>query len=463
MRILFVYPNASNTEHISYGIAYLSATLKEHGHETGLLDLTWSRGDQAGLVRRTLDAFEPDLVAFSAMSVDYPLALTVAQGVKAHCDAQVLFGGTHATMIPERVIREEVVDMLCVGEGEEALADLCGRWSAGQDITATPNFWFKRNGRVLGNAPRPLIQALDRLPFQDRDLFDFDRRMTVLNGKLGIQATRGCPHSCTYCANNHLRRLYGGQKYLRSRSVDNVLQEIQECLERYRVRSVDFMDDLFIADKRWVLEFCEAYAARVRLPFRCGGRVEYVTDQICQALARAGCTWLFLGVEAGDPAIRRDVMQRRYGDGQISAAFRIARDHGLKVASFNMIGVPHETRETLWQTVQLNKAIQPDDLRVSIFQPYYGTEARDLCLSEGLIEEDTAPGDFLECVVRLPGLTTRAVETFQRRFAFHVYWPERPVKALVFLLAGLVHARYARLRRYLPDPVVRLVNLAFDR
>jgi radical SAM superfamily enzyme YgiQ (UPF0313 family) len=463
LRVLFVYPNATNTEYISYGIAYLSANVKAHGHQTGLLDLTWGRGVRAAQVHRAIDDFQPDLVAITAMSVDYPLALEVARHVKAYCDRPVLFGGMHATVAPESVIAEDAVDMLCVGEGEEALADLCDRWDAGHDFLDTPNFWFKRDGAVIRNAPRPLTQDLDSLPFPDRDLFDFDRYSTALNGQLAILATRGCPYSCTYCANNFLRRLYPGQKYVRSRSVDNVLREIEECVDRRRVRAIDFMDDVFIANRRWILEFCERYAERIRLPFRCGARVEYVSDEVCAALVQAGCTWLFMGIEAGDPAIRRDVMRRAYSDEQVVEAFRIARAHGLKVASFNMIGLPHETRETLWKTVQLNKAVRPDDLRVSIFQPYHGTEIRDLCVAEGLIDADTPPGDFLQSVVRLPDLPAHEIETFRQRFAFRVYWPEQRLKALIFYLAGLAHAPYARLRRYLPAPLVRLVSRAFNR
>ncbi|MBU1878041.1 MAG: B12-binding domain-containing radical SAM protein, partial [Chloroflexi bacterium] len=388
MRILFVYPNATNTEYISYGIAYLSANLKAHGHEAGLLDLTWGRGVRPAQVHRAIDETGPDLVAIGAMSVDYPLALEVARHVKAYRDLPVLVGGMHATVAPEAVIAEDVVDLIGVGESEEALVDLCDRWDAGQDIADTPNFWLKRNpstgfaqhpergewtgqgGQVIRNAPRPLTQNLDSLPFPDRDLFEFDRYMTALNGQLAILATRGCPYSCTYCANNYLRRLYQGQKYVRSRSVENVIQEIEACAARYHVRAIDFMDDVFIANRRWILEFCETYAGRIRLPFRCGARVEYVNDEVCAALAAAGCTWLFMGIEAGDPVIRRDVMHRTYGDEQVVEAFRIARAHGLKVASFNMIGLPRETRDTMNKTVQLNKAVQPDDLRVSIFQPY---------------------------------------------------------------------------------------------
>jgi len=463
LRVLFVYPNATNTEYISYGIAYLSANLKAHGHQTGVLDLTWGRGVRPAQVERAIDEFKPDLVAVSAMSVDYPLALEVARHVKAHGDRPVLFGGMHATVAPESVIAEDAVDMLCVGEGEEALADLCDRWDAGRDFLDTPNFWFKRDGEITRNAPRPLTQDLDSLPFPDRDLFDFDRYLTALNGQLAILATRGCPYGCTYCANNYLRRLYRGQKYVRSRSVDNVLGEIAECVGRYRVRAIDFMDDVFIANQRWILAFCEEYARRIHLPFRCGARVEYVNDEVCAALRQAGCTWLFLGLEAGDPTIRHQVMHRNYSDEQVVEAFRIARAHGLKVASFNMIGLPHETLATMWRTVQLNKAVRPDDLRVSIFQPYHGTEIRDLCIAEGLIDADTPPGDFLESVVRLPGLTPRQIETFRQRFAFRVYWPQQPFKALIFYLAGLAHAPYARLRRYLPATLVRLVSRAFNR
>jgi len=465
LRILFVYPNATHTEYISYGIAYLSANLKAHGHETGLLDLTWGRGVRAAQVHRAIDDVQPDLVAIGAMSVDYALALEVARQVKTHGDRPVLVGGMHATVAPEAVIAEDAVDMICVGEGEEALADLCDRWDAGRDLWDTPNFWFKRDGQVVRNAPRPLIQDLDQLPFPDRNLFDFDRYTTALNGQLAILATRGCPYGCTYCANNYLRRLYQGQKYVRSRSVDNVIQEIEACVARRpaRVRAIDFMDDVFVANRRWILAFCDAYAQRVRLPFRCGARVEYMNDEVCAALAKAGCTWLFLGIEAGDPAIRREVMHRNYSDEQVVETFRIARSHGLKVASFNMIGLPHETRETMWRTIQLNKAVQPDDLRVSIFQPYHGTEIRELCIAEGFIDADTSPGDFLESVVRLPDLTARDIETFRQRFAFRVYWPEQPLKALIFYLAGLAHAPYARLRRYLPAPLVRLVSRAFNR
>ena len=239
MKILFYYKEAEQI-----GIEYLSAVLKKAGHETDLI-FDCGSSNKFGMVKSNIFAktqniksmvekakkFNPNLIAFSSETDIYPDVKRMGYILKKEFqNVLIVIGGRQATNLPDYVIKEKCFDILCRGEGEEAILELVDKLEKGKDITKIKNLWIKKNGKVYKNELRPLLQDLDKLPFPDRDLF---YKYGVFRSQLMIMGSRGCPHACSYCNNSYYMQLYKGKgKYIRRRGVKNIINEIKYCIKK---------------------------------------------------------------------------------------------------------------------------------------------------------------------------------------------------------------------------------------
>ena len=350
----------------------------------------------------------------------------MSQWAKSESPATTIFGGVHPTLAPEEVLRQPSVDIVCRGEGEYPMLFLAELLDAGREIRGIPSMGIKqKSGEIEMNAIGPLIDDLDSLPHPDRELFNISEVIRHNGYRFEILSGRGCPFSCTYCCNHALRRISGaGRKFVRKRSVDNLLEEIRELKSRYRMDSILFHDETFTLDRRWCFEFCERYGREYHIPFHCLARVETIDDELAGALKQAGCHAISLGVESGSERIRRDILKKNISDAQILDAFHILRSHGIKRFSFNMIGLPEETPEEIEKTIQLNRVIDPDWMGVIVFTPYPGTELHTLCRERGyLLSQEFQPNYLTEkgFSLNLPTITRRELVQKYRKFQSMAY------------------------------------------
>lgn len=177
----------------------------------------------------------------------------------------IVFGGIHPTCVPEEVIKNDFVDFVIRGEGEYALLDLVNSLDSGGFNYEIKSVWFKKNGEIIRNPLHPLIQDLDKLPFPDKELFCREDS----NFKTGhlLMTGRGCFYRCTFCMNNFLKSLYPGERYVRRRSVDNVILELEIVKNKYSISQIEICDDLFCYDKKWLKEFSKKYSDKINIPF----------------------------------------------------------------------------------------------------------------------------------------------------------------------------------------------------
>jgi len=424
MRVLFVYSDISGEARYGArkfyaGIGSLSAVLRAEGHETSLVYLQ-EELDSDEFVAQVRE-HEPDLLAFSATTHQYPFVRRYAEAVgEALTALPRLVGGTHATLVPDEVAATGAFDIVCVGEGEYPLRDLCERLGAGKDYGDVRNLWIVRDGDVTRNMLRPLIADLDELPYVDREVFGFREMLSANDGWVDIMAGRGCPYSCSYCCNPGLKARYRGLgRYVRQRSVEHVMGELRELHRCYAVKTINFQDDTFTLDKDWTIDFCDAYGEAFRTPFWVNTRPERLLDaDIVRALSRAGCAGVRIGVENGDESLRRAVLKRTMSNEDIVRAFHLARRHGLKTYTCNMIGVPGETPETVAATIDLNRQLAPDGLQFSVFYPYPMTELYDTCVAQGLIRPGVEVTGYYgeESVLDLPTISRDELKEGYDRF-----------------------------------------------
>jgi len=398
MRILFVYPNLNCQVGFNYGLAYISALLKQHGHETELLNVNEKLGFPLDLdrIRRETEEFDPDLIGFSVVSPQYEPARRIARSMKSYCSAPLLCGGMHPTMAPEQTLEDECWDYVCVGEGEQTILDIVERLEQGRSVTEVPNVGYRADDKCTRNPVRP-FQDLDDLPHKDFELFDFQQMIDAKNGWVGLMATRGCPFRCSYCFNHRMVDLYrrdtglSGKdlNYIRRHSPGYVEREIEYLLDNYEnIDTFIFDDDILTLDKDYLHELCRRYARITDVPFVCNAHVKMFDSERAEMLKEAGCRIVKFGLESGSERVRREVMNRRMSNEDIAKAFRTAHDAGLETAAFVMLGLPTETMAELDETIDLLATIRPSRFRWSIFFPFPNTDAYDMSAKCGYINPD---------------------------------------------------------------------------
>ncbi len=398
MKVLFIYPNLNAQVGFNYGVAFLSACLKEHGHSTALLNMNEQLGFGFDLprVREEVAAFEPDLIGFSVVTNQYSIAREIACDIKSYSDVPIVCGGIHPTMDPEGVLQEDCFDYVCIGEGEQAMVELADSMDKGKPATEIENIWCKCNGSVIRNKVRPFV-PLGSLPRKDYEIFDFQKMIDAKDGWVGIMSSRGCPFSCSYCFNHRLRELYQRDLgcaaselgYIRHHAVNDVVEEIETLLSSYaNINMIIFDDDLFTLNKKHLKEFCEEYRSRIGMPFVCNAHVKAFDEEVAGCLKDAGCRIVKFGLESGSERVRREILNRRMSNDDIARAFSTAERFGLHTSAFVIIGFPHETMAEVHETIDLLARIKPGRFRWSVFFPYVNTRAYDIAREGGFIDFD---------------------------------------------------------------------------
>jgi radical SAM superfamily enzyme YgiQ (UPF0313 family) len=407
MRVLFIYPDyaVSMSRCFQRGVAYLSSALKKDGVETGLIHI-YTKPDKENFLKRIRD-FNPDILAYSSISNHYPLVKKLA-GWSKGLGIYTVFGGIHPTIESENSINTPGIDAICIGEGERAFPEFVSVFREGGDITKIQNFWVRKDGVVHKNPVRPLIENLDELIFPDYDLFPYNEIDDFAAFKIiSVQATRGCPYKCTYCCNHYLKTLYPNpNKYLRFRSVDNVLSEIKLLKEKYpKAKVVRFNDDTLSTNKKWFEEFTSKYKEQIGLPYTTNDHPHNISAEKAMLYRKSGCVSIEMGIENGNFEIRKNIMKRPFPNEEVINAFDQMEKVGINTSAFNIFGIPDETMSTMLDTVKLNAQCRPGAYIKAYFQPFFKTEAYEICKERGYKIHDLKSTLFEEPILELDTAT----------------------------------------------------------
>ena len=255
------------TGNTHFGIAIMSACLKKEGHETSLIHVSVKLEKEE--YQAILKEHDPDLLAVTCMSAQCPFVQSAAAWTKETKDIPVICGGPHPTLDPEETLNTDGIDIICRGEGELALVELCDRLVKGKDYTDIPNLWIKHDGDVIKNQVGPMIQDLDELPDFDFEIFDVDNLHSILvAGSAYVMASRGCPYNCTYCCNHRFKQLYpNDQNYVRYRGARRVVDELKRLMKDHpSIIKFRFWDDILTLSKNWSREFLPMYQKEIIAP-----------------------------------------------------------------------------------------------------------------------------------------------------------------------------------------------------
>ena len=461
MKVAFI----QNIWHTYVGTMSLGAYLLEQGYRCAVF-----LGQQGTELEEAVERYDPQLLAFSCLTGGHQWALALAARLKARLDLPVIFGGMHPTIFPE-VLSQPQVDFICLGEGEQALAELVADLQRGGTGDSISGIWCKRQGGVVQSRLRPLIEDLGQLPDLAWSLYLCYNQLRD-NPTKHFMVGRGCPYRCTFCYNDALRRLCAPRSaYVRLRPVQQVLREICMVRENSPLKTVVFDDDTFTHNRQWLEDFLLGYRSEVGLPFVCNVRAEQVNPGIVRLLAQAGCFRVCMGIESGSEEIRRQVLKKNFSNEHVVRAARLLKAHGIKILTNNMVGIPDESLEEALETVSLNIKIKTDYPWCAIYQPYPRTPLAEYAISRGYLEQlepdSFKPTFFEDSLLCMKDI--KLIVRLQKLFYLAVVWPwslplirklvRLPLDRFYHFIFLLTFAyRYMRSNRLSPLDMVRFAR-----
>lgn len=355
------------------GIAYLSSYLKKDKHS---VDIVKAKKEN---IFEKIKEYKPDLLAYSITTGKHVYYKELNMQIKKVFPNLIsVVGGSHITFFPE-FVNEEGIDYGIAGEGFEAFPELIQGIESNLNINGIQNVVLKNYKSKI----RPLYNK-NNLLLPDRDLiykYSENRNNRIKN----IMCSFGCPFSCPYCYNNKYKEIYN-LKMPELRSVENVIDEVEDLM-RFPLELIFFQDDLFpIYDKKWIDSFCENY--KCGIPFHIQIRLEMVTDDVLNKLKNVGLHSVTFAIETGNELLRKTILKRNMSNALIRDKVALIKKYNLKYRAENMIGIPEETLASALETLDLNIKIAPTIAWASVFQPYPGTELGDMCVKKNIYDSD---------------------------------------------------------------------------
>jgi len=410
------------------GLAYLAAVLEQNDFEVRIMDCPVCRMDHKKL-GADLASFKPDLVGIASMTPTIPSAIKSAHVAKEVCpDATVVMGGPHATFADKQILADEpAVDIVVRGEGEETLLELAHHSPKLDKLQEIKGITFRNKNKIVQTPNRPFIQNLDELPRPAYNLLPIDKYR--IHGKkfLPIMTSRGCPFQCSFCSAS---RIFGAG--YRSRSAENVIDELEWLRDVHGAEGVSFHDDTLTFDRKRIIDICDGIINRkIGLPWGCSTRVDLVTKEILAKMAKANCNEVCFGVESGCQEIL-NALNKQVSPEQNENAIRWAKEVGMFVSVSVIIGYPGETKETVKQTLDLIHRVEPDDVWLCLPTPYPGTELRVLVEKLGWkMSDDWTLYNTMNPIFENPNLPAEEISKMRKAFYNKFYSPQYVIRQFV--------------------------------
>ena len=395
MRILFIYPNLGNILGFNIGIAILSALLKERSHEVKLIHYNENiniKFDEKRL-KEVIDNFRPGVIGISTNTNQFQVSIMISKTIKKiNKNIPIILGGIHPTLNPLESLSEESVDMIILGEGEEAILEIVEKLEHKEDVSQIKNLWLKRDHKVIKNKLRPFIN-LDKVPFMDVSIYEYQKILDLRNGWADVILNRGCPYDCSYCFNNSYKELYKtnceeSQKYIRSGDYKKTIDGIIDLTKKYNnIRCISFVDDDFLIFPD-ITEFLRLYKEKINLPFVVNTNFNSITLDKVLELKKSGCDLIRVGIESGNEELRKNILNRSISNQTMVEKSNLIINNSIRLFTYNMIGLPNEKKGNVIETLKINAKIGPDVVKISTFYPYPKTEIYERCKKLGLISEE---------------------------------------------------------------------------
>jgi len=384
MYIVLLNPPSRNKRSESFivpplGLGYIAASLRQAGYRVTIKDalaeqMSWSDLDHF------LKSERPDILGLNTMTPVIDATFAAIRMARPYVST-IIVGGPHVSVWKQDIFQQcPEIDFGVVGEGEQTIVELVQNLESGKSPNSVPGVIC----RDFVGPPRALITDLDTLPFPARDLLPLDKYHYHFSKNKRVTTlftSRGCPFHCIFCD----KSVFGSR--WRERSAGNVLLEVDEIVNIFKIKSLIIYDDLFTLKKERVREFCEGILMRgYKIDWKCESRVNLVDLEILKLMQQAGCSMIAYGVESGNQH-GLDYLNKKIKVDEIRRAFALTHQAGIETMAYFILGIPEETYEEELQTIELAKEINSTYVQFSILSPLYGTKLFEEAMRKGWYRE----------------------------------------------------------------------------
>ncbi len=396
-------------------LAYATAILEKSGYDCCLVDGIAERICEADFIQRAID-FKPDITVLEISTASFDTDLRQAQKIKDTCpDTRIIFCGIHVDMYRTQFLDENpLVDFVLKGEYDFVLHQLIQAIESNSDYSTIPNLVYRDDQGVAHQTERgELIDDLDTIPWPSRDQLPMHSYWDLPGGipepSLQMWASRGCPFQCIFCAWPQI--MYGNNRY-RTRDPKDVVDEIEAMVEKYGFRSFYFDDDTFNIGKKRLLALCDEIKKRnLNLPWAAMARADTTDRETLAAMKDAGLVGIKYGVESGSQQLV-DNAKKGLDLKIVEEMVCATRELGINQHLTFSFGLPGETWETVRQTIDFAKRLNPETIQFSIMTPFPGSTFYRMLEEEGkLLTHDWSKYDGgTTAVVRTDALSGEDLE-----------------------------------------------------
>lgn len=360
-------------------------------------------------------------------------------------NSKTLLYGIHPSALPERTLREEPVDFVCRGECFYTLLDLLHLLkSKGGQIQDYPieGLWYLSGDQLISQGWGKLVNPVDDLPMVAWDLLPMDKyrahnwhcfgHLDRRTPYATVYTSLGCPFHCTYC---NIHALYGEKSFIRFRSPQKVIAELDWLVQNYGVKHIKFLDELFALKERRVHELCDLLIQRnYDLNIWAYARIDTVNEGLLKKMKQAGINWLAYGIESGNKSVRKHVIKGQFGQDTISRIVKMTHAAGIHIIGNFMFGLPEDTFETMQETLDMAKALALEYVNFYTTMAYPGSQLYNEAVEKGIQLPSTWSGysQFSEDTLPLPTQHLSSAEVLRfRDNAFKEYYSNPPYLKMI--------------------------------
>jgi radical SAM superfamily enzyme YgiQ (UPF0313 family) len=385
MRVLLVNPSYPFEEfpRLLVTLPYVAGALRADGHDVQILDLLLARTTREKIERR-MQSFRPELVGITSVTLNHHIASGIADVVRK-CDPEVpiAMGGPHVAFEIEGSFRDlPALDYIGIGEGEHTMVELARALAGRMDLRDVRGLALRgdASGSIERTAPRPLADDLDELAPPARDLVPLARYL-AFDSHASVVTSRGCPYECIFCS----APAWTSRK-VRYRNPSLCVDEIEE-LAALGFREITIEDDLFTLYRKHFLAVCGELERRgTGIRWNAFSRVDTITPELVEVMARSGCQAICFGVESGNQELL-DLVKKGSSLAKVREAMRMTQEVGITALASFIIGLPGETEQTLRKTVEFADSLKQEFGSLygfHVLAPFPGTEVRARAADYGL-------------------------------------------------------------------------------
>jgi len=344
-------------------------------------------------------------------------------------DLKIILTGVHPSSLPEKTLREEECDYVCEGEGFYTILGLV----KGNGLNEIPGLWYKEKFEVKNNFRADNIQDLDKeLPNVAWDLLSWGKYkahnwhclhdLESRNSYVSISTSLGCPFNCKFCVINSPF----GKPLYRTWSVEWVLKQLEILVEKYGIKNIKFIDELFVLNPEHFMKIADGIIEKkYDVNIWVYARIDTVKEEYLAKLKKAGFNWFCLGIESGDEDVRLSVSKGRFKDEDIRNIVKKIQNAGIWIIGNYLVGLDEDSEKSMQKTLDLSKELNCEFANIYCCTAYPGSRLYKEVISKGVLLpekwQDYAQHSFKFIPLSTKHLSSEEVLKF-RDNAFHEYF-----------------------------------------